>query len=122
MNDKENNCDADTGIGHVERRPRMREGHMQIEEREIDDVTVEETVREVAHDPGQQERQGNVPEPIAGTRPAEKQREDKHERHTREHDEKSVVVLEGTERRAGVGNVDQMKEGRDHYRRLVWID
>ena len=32
MNDKENNSDADTGIGDVESRPRMREWHMQIEQ------------------------------------------------------------------------------------------
>ena len=52
MNDKEKNGDADTGIGHVERRPGMREGHMQIKEQEIDHVTVKEAVGQISEHAG----------------------------------------------------------------------
>src|SRR5438552_17566409 len=47
VNDKENNGDADTGIGHVERRPRMRERHMQIEQQKIDQVPVQQSVSQI---------------------------------------------------------------------------
>ena len=52
MNDKEKNGDADTGIGHIERRPRMGEGHMQIKEQEIDHVTVKEAVSQISEHTG----------------------------------------------------------------------
>lgn len=34
MDDEANHRDEDAGIGHIERRPGMRRGNMQIEERE----------------------------------------------------------------------------------------
>ena len=52
MNDEENDGDADTGIGHVERRPGMREGHMQVEEQKIDHVTVKQAVSEISEHAG----------------------------------------------------------------------
>ena len=57
MDDEEDDRDADAGIGNVERGPWMRERHVQIEEREIDHVTVEESVGQVAHNSGEQKRE-----------------------------------------------------------------
>ena len=48
MNDKENDGDGDTGIGHVKCRPRVRERHMQIEEQKIDHVTVKQAVSQIS--------------------------------------------------------------------------
>ena len=44
MDDEENDGDADRGIGYVERRPRMGERHMQIEEQKIDHVAVKQAI------------------------------------------------------------------------------
>ena len=57
MNDKENDGDADAGIGHVERRPRMRERHMEIEQQEIDHVSVKHAVSQVPEHAGNQKRE-----------------------------------------------------------------
>jgi len=52
MNDEENDGDADRRIGHVERRPRMGERHMQIKEQEIDHVTVKQAVSQISEHAG----------------------------------------------------------------------
>jgi hypothetical protein len=57
MNNEENDCDADTGIGHVERRPRMREWHMQIEEQKIDHMSVKQAVGQISEHTREQERE-----------------------------------------------------------------
>ena len=57
MNNKENNGNADTGIGYVEGRPRTRERHMQIEEQKIDHVPVKHTISKVPEHAGEQERE-----------------------------------------------------------------
>ena len=64
MNDEENDGDADTGIGHVERRPGMREGHMQVEEQEIDDVAVKQPVGEIAENAGDQKRKRQISQKV----------------------------------------------------------
>ena len=43
---------ADTGVGDVKGRPRVREGDVQIKEQEIDDVTVEQAVGQISEDAG----------------------------------------------------------------------
>ena len=53
MHDETADRNEDAGIGYVERGPGMRERHVQIEEREVDDVAVKEPISEVAHDPGE---------------------------------------------------------------------
>ncbi len=60
MNDEENNGDTDTGIGHIERRPRMGEWHMQIEQQKIDHVPVKQTVGQISEHACEQERQRQV--------------------------------------------------------------
>ena len=57
MNDEAGDGDEDARIGNIERRPWMSQRHMQIEEREIDDVTVEEPVGQVSHDSAEQQRE-----------------------------------------------------------------
>ena len=57
MNDEATDRDEDAGIGHIEGRKRMREWHVQIKECEIDDVAVNEAVRQVPHDPAEQQRE-----------------------------------------------------------------
>src|SRR5438270_917970 len=60
VNDKADYCDADAGVGDVEGRPRIGEANVQIEEKEIGDVTVDDSVGEVAHDASEKQRQGEV--------------------------------------------------------------
>ena len=50
MNDEEDHCDANAGIGDVEGWPWVGEANMQVEEKKIGDVTVDEPVSEVAYD------------------------------------------------------------------------
>ena len=59
VNDKAHDRDADAGIGDVKRGPRAknRQRYVQVEEEEIDDVSVEETIGEVSHYAGQEESQ-----------------------------------------------------------------
>ena len=60
MNNKENNGNADTGIGYVEGRPRTREWHMQIEQQKINHVSVKQAVSQISEHAGEQERQGQI--------------------------------------------------------------
>lgn len=60
MNDEADHGDADAGVGHVKRGPRVRERDVQIEEQEIDDMTVQETIGEVSHDAGQEQGERQV--------------------------------------------------------------
>ena len=60
MNDKEDDRDADTGISHVECRPRTRQWHMQIEQQKINHVSVKQAVSQISEHAGEQERQGQI--------------------------------------------------------------
>jgi len=57
---KKNDGDTDAGIGHIERRPRMGEWHMQIKEQKIDHVPVKQTVGQISEHACEQERQRQV--------------------------------------------------------------
>jgi hypothetical protein len=54
MNDETDHGDEDAGIGDVKGGPGVGERDVQIEQGEVDDVTVEKTIGEVAHDSRQQ--------------------------------------------------------------------
>jgi hypothetical protein len=69
MHDEAADGDEDAGVGHVESGPGMREWHVKIEEREIDDVTMEEAVGQVPHDPAEEQGQGDIAQRIAQARP-----------------------------------------------------
>ena len=67
MDDEAGDRDENAGVRDVEGRPRMRERHMEIEERKIDDVTVPETIGEIAHDAGEEQGERNVAQDIGRT-------------------------------------------------------
>src|SRR4051812_2746818 len=60
MDDKAEDSDADAGVGHIECGPGMSQRDMQIEEQEIDDMTVQQPVRQISEDPSEKERERNV--------------------------------------------------------------
>jgi len=60
MNDKTNYRDGDAGISDIERRPGMSERNMQIEKKEIDNVSVEKAVGKIAEDAGEQQGERNI--------------------------------------------------------------
>jgi hypothetical protein len=68
VHDEENNCDANTGIGDIERGPWIGKTDVQIEKQKIDDVTVQQPVREIAQNPGEQERKRNIAPQITHVR------------------------------------------------------
>src|SRR5213075_672682 len=83
----------DAGVGHIEGRPGMQKRrHMgtEIEEKKIDNVTVEKTIRQISENAGQQQRQQSG--------------------RARNRDKKRIVILERTESGTGVGDVYQMKK------------
>jgi hypothetical protein len=57
MNDETEDRDENAGIGHVEGRPRVGKRHVQIEEREINDMAVQKPVGQVSHNPAEEERE-----------------------------------------------------------------
>ena len=59
MNDEENDCNADAGIGHIKCRPGMknrRRIRAEIEQQEIDDVAVKQSIGQITENPGEQQR------------------------------------------------------------------
>jgi hypothetical protein len=60
MNDETDDRDADAGVGHVERGERMRQGDVQIEKQEVDDVTVQEAVGQIAHYSGEKQSERDI--------------------------------------------------------------
>lgn len=92
----------------------MRVGNVQIEEEKIDYMSVKKAIGKISQDPSQQEAQRDVAPNIRQSPPQEKdQNNEKCDR--RNYDEESVVVPEGTKRRAGIRYVNQIKEIR-YYR------
>ena len=57
VKDEEDDRDTDAGIGDVEGGPGVGQRNVQIDEQKVDDVTVEETVGEISHYAGQEQRQ-----------------------------------------------------------------
>ena len=89
---------------------------MQIEEQEIDDVTVQEAIGEIAEDPGQEQTESD-PSPRITRFAAQEQNGHYNERDTGKRDEETVVVPERAEGRAGVRDVDESKKiGNDNVR------
>src|SRR5690348_5643332 len=66
MDDEENYSDADARVRDIERRPRVRKWHMQIEEQKIDHVTVKQSVRQISKNSGQQQGERNVAPTVRG--------------------------------------------------------
>ena len=114
--------DADAGIGDVKGRPGIGEADMEIEEEKIDHVSVEESIGEIAQNPGQEQAKRDASPRIARSRTREQENHDD-ERDTGNKDEKAVVVPERTEGRPGVGHMNETEDvGRDQVARLGGID
>ena len=91
----------------------------EIKQEKINYVTVDKSISEVAENPGQQQRQGNVA-PCIWFAFAHQQHQNNQQRDARDSDEKCIVVLKRTKRRAGVCVVHQLEELR--FQLLVRID
>ncbi len=55
MNDKTNHRDGNAGISDIERRPGMSKRNMQIEEKKIDNMSVEKAVGKIPQNAGEQQ-------------------------------------------------------------------
>jgi len=122
VNNKADHSDADAGVGDVEGGPRIGEANMQIEEKKICDVTVDDSIGEVAHDASEKQRQGEVAPGFWVTLFAQQSGKHRNHRDQRQDDEKGIVVLEGTESCAGVGNVYEVEPAADNFKVRVRID
>ena len=109
VNDEADDGDANAGIGDIEGRPRVGKAKVQVEEKKIGDVTVDEPVSEVAYDAGEKQREGEVAPGIWAALFAQENGKDRNHCDQRQDDEKGVIVLEGTESRAGVGNIHEIE-------------
>lgn len=97
--------DADAGIGDVEGWPGVGEANMQIEEKEIDHVTVQEAIGEVAENSGEKKAKGDAV-PWIGRSAAKEQPGYDNKGDKRERDKEQVVILELTESRTGISDMD----------------
>ena len=59
MNDETENRDTDTGVGYIKGRPGMGEGDVQIEKKKVDNMTVQQTIGEIAENAGEEQRQSD---------------------------------------------------------------
>lgn len=96
----------------------MRVWNVQIEEEKIDHVSIKKAIGKISHDASQQERERDVA-PNIWWSPPQKKNQNNEKRDRRNYDEKRVVVSEGTKRRAGIRDVDQVEEIPDHNARFV---
>ena len=94
---------------------------MQIEEKKIDNMSVEKAVGKIPQNAGEQQGEGNIAPNIR--RPTtDQQRHDKEQGKTRDRDKKCVVVLEGAKSCTRVGDVHQIEEPGDDNARLIRFD
>jgi hypothetical protein len=121
MNDKTNHRDGNAGISDIERRPGMSERNMQIEEKKIDDVSVEKAIGKIPQDAGEQQGERNIA-PNVHRPPTNQQQHDKEEGKARDHHKKCIVVLEGAKSRARVRDVNQIEEPGDDSAVLIGFD
>jgi hypothetical protein len=118
MDHETKNRDRDAGIGHVERRPGMSVGDVQVEEQKVDHVSVEKPVGKISQNPGKQQPERYIA-PCIRRAASDEKANDEEQRDTRNHHEKSVVVFEGAKGGAGVGDIDEMKKTRHDPVRFV---
>jgi hypothetical protein len=79
---------------------------VKIKEKEIDHVTTDETVSEIAKNAGHEKAERNSPPTIGRSAPNQKDAND-HERDKGKGNEKGIIVPERAERRARVGDMDE---------------
>jgi hypothetical protein len=81
-------------------------------------MSIKKAIGKISQDASEKERKRNIAPNIWWSTPQEKnQNNEKCDR--RNYDEESVVVPEGTKRRARVRDVDQVEEIRDHRARFL---
>jgi hypothetical protein len=92
---------------------------VQIEKKEIDDVSVKQAIRQISQNAGKEKRQRYIPPQV---RPSVSHQQNYHDDQCdeRNYDEESVVALERSKRRAGIGDVNQIEEIRHYTESLVW--
>src|SRR6478735_5951498 len=84
-------------------------------------MTVDEAIGEISEHAGHEQPKRDAPPGIP--RPSPQKKNAHHDKcDQRERDEKGVVVAEGTEGRAGVGDVDERKEIRNEIPWFVGIN
>jgi hypothetical protein len=118
MNEKQNHCNGNAGIGDIERGPWMGKPNMQIEKQKIDYVPVKKTIGKISQDPGQQERKRHIL-PTVNWSPSHEEGQNNQQRDRRNCDKESIVVPKRTKRRAGVRDVNQIEEIRYHDARPI---
>ena len=122
VNDEADDGDANAGIGDIEGWPRVGKANVQVEEKKIGDVTVDEPVGEVAHDAGEKQSEGEIAPGIWVALLAQENGKYRNHCDQRQDNEKGIVVLEGTESRAGIGNIHEVKPAWNDREIRVWID
>jgi hypothetical protein len=118
MNNKQHYRNRDTRISDVEGWPGIRVGNVQIEEEKIDHMSIKKAIGKISQDASEKERKRNIAPNIWWSPPQEK-KQNNEKCNRRNYDEESVVVPEGTKRRARVRHVDQVEEIGDHWTRFL---
>ena len=121
MNDEKEDRDANAGIRHVESRPGMSQRDVQIEQQKINDVAVQQPIGQIPKNPGEEQTERDIPPDVPGP-PPHQQRDHEEQRHAGNGNEKSIVISEGTEGRAGVGHMNQIQEAGNNHPRLFRIN
>src|SRR6476646_10798233 len=116
MNHETDDGHANAGVGHIKCRPGMRERNVKVEEEEIDDVAVDQTVGEISKHTRQQQGERYVPQRIRRATTQE-QRNDEEQCQKAKDDKGEVVVFENAEGGTGVCYIHDVKNIRNHY---VW--
>ena len=91
---------------------------MQIEEKKVDHVSVQEAIGEITQNPSKQQCKGEVA-PRIGLAPSHEENRHNHQRDDGNHNEKSIVALERSKGRAGVCDVNQTEEIGDDNACLI---
>ena len=109
MNDKQDNRNRDTRIGDVKRRPGIGVADVQIKKKKVDHVSVKQAICQISQNAGKEKRQRYIPPQV---RPPVSHQQNCHDDQCDEgnYDEESVVALERSKRRAGIGDVNQIEE------------
>ena len=113
MNDKQHYRNRDARIGDVKRRPGIGVADVQIKKEKVDHVSVKQAICQISQNPGKEKRERYIPPRIRSPMSHQQNRHNDH-RDDGNYNEESVVALERSKRRAGIGDVNQIEEIR-HY-------
>jgi hypothetical protein len=94
---------------------------VQIEQEKIDYVPVKQAIGQITQNPSKQQCKREIA-PRIGLSPSHEQNRHNDERDNGNHDEESIVALERSKGRAGVGDVNQTEEIGDNNACLIRVD